>query len=83
MSCSTRNLASRWGEGFSTSRAAPRTLKPPVLGCLPAEDQVQLRAVRTALALIADFVRLAQAGAADVPSGVWRGVMAHGQVVHE
>jgi hypothetical protein len=44
---------------------------------------VQLRAVRTALALIADFVRLAQAGAADVPSGVWRGVMAHGEVVHE
>jgi len=37
---------------------------------LPAEDQVQLRA---ALAAIADFVRVAQTVAVDVPSGVWRG----------
>ena len=48
-----------------------------------AEEHLQLRAVCAALASIADFVRVAQAVAADVRSGVWRGVMAHGEVGHE
>lgn len=50
---------------------------------LPAVDQVHCGACKLRWLRSPIFVRVAQTVAVDVPSNVWRGVMADGEVVHE